>query len=74
MTRGTITPAGGQCPRHAASFIRLRSSDRFTACRSRLSCQGDFGSHCSANSIQKIEACFDATSWSRLSLAITMPS
>ena len=34
MTRGTITPAGGQKPRHAASLIRLRSSARFAATRS----------------------------------------
>ena len=62
MTRGTITPAGGQYPRQAASLIPLRFSARLTASRRRLSCHGDLGSHCSANSIQKIDACREAKS------------
>ena len=74
MTRGTITPAGGQKPRHAASLIRLRSSARFAARRSRLSCQGDLASHCSVNSIQKIDACLDATTCRRGSRRISSAS
>ena len=74
MTRGTITPAGGQKPRHAASLIRLRSSARFTASRSRLSCQGDLASHCSVNSIQKIDACLEATTCMRGSFWIASAS
>src|SRR5947208_10369497 len=61
MTRGTITPVGGQKPRHAASLICWRFSAWFTASRIRLSCHGDFGSHWSANSTQKIDACFEGT-------------
>src|SRR3989442_1730538 len=61
MTRGTITPAGGHKPRHAASLICWRFSAKFTASRIRLSCHGDFGSHWSANSTQKIDACFEDT-------------
>src|SRR5262249_21392830 len=41
ITRGTMTPAGGQKPRHAASLMALRPSAWFTASRSRRSLHGE---------------------------------
>jgi hypothetical protein len=61
MTRGTITPAGGQKPRQPALLIRWRSSAKLAASRSRSSCHGDLESHCSRNSIQVAPACLLAT-------------
>src|SRR5947209_11820879 len=77
MTRGTMTPAGGQKPRHAASLIALRLIARLTASRRRRSAHGDFGSHWSANSSQLIEAWREATIWargSRLTVSASGPS
>src|SRR2546427_13097108 len=61
MRGGTTRPAGGHKRRPAASLICWRFSAKFTASRIRLSCHGDFGSHWSANSTQKIDACFEDT-------------
>src|SRR6266849_555520 len=56
MTGGTMTPADGQYPRQAVSLMALRSSAWLTASRTRRSCQGDLGSHFSANSIYLADA------------------
>ena len=52
MTRGMMMLVGGQNPRHDTSLTAGRSMARIAAWRTRLSCQTDFGSHWSANSIQ----------------------
>src|SRR5215813_6685984 len=41
-------------PRYSASLIVLRSMARFAASRTRRSAHGDFGSHCSVNTIHSV--------------------
>src|SRR5436309_766902 len=72
-------------PRHDDARRRAKAQtrglvDRLTvdrvvdASRSRLSCHGDFGSHCSVNSIQKMDAWRDASSVRRGSRLTSSPS
>src|SRR5262249_360353 len=50
MCRGTMLPVMPAKPSCSASFSVLRSIAWLAAKRTRRSCQGDFGSHCSVKS------------------------
>ena len=49
-------------PRYSASFSALRSMARLAATRTRLSCHGDFGSHCSVKTTHSVNVGDDAFS------------
>ncbi len=50
--RGTMLPVSREKPSVSAWFTACRSMARLAAWRTRRSCQGDFGSHCSGSSSQ----------------------
>jgi hypothetical protein len=52
--RGISEPVGYENPSVSAWLSALRSMDRLAARRTRMSCHGDFGSHWSGRSSQKV--------------------
>src|SRR6266704_1412297 len=50
MTLGMIDPVRREKPSRSASLMACLSTARFAASRTRRSCHGDLGFHCSGNS------------------------
>ena len=76
MRRGTTLPVSPRNPRNSASLMAFRSRARLAASRTRRSAHGDFGSHCSGNSREKLAFVRDGDElepWVRLTSSATGP-
>ena len=55
ITLGTIDPVSLEKPNRSASFMACLSTARIAASRTRRSCHGELGFHCSGKSIHQTE-------------------